>query len=173
MFPPCFFFSLSTYERIVLSKEKVENFIKDNFPEYKIKSVAGDGLCILKAFQEALMSNEENVTLDDIILQLKKEIQEKEDFYRSFSPGSIDINDELDKYLKDPLIHYSGDTVDLFLVALGNAYEANIIVFQSNFEYAWITDLSNHANGYKKTLHFARTESLHIDPVVRKGEKLV
>ena len=39
-------FLRSSYKKIVLSKERAEAFLNDNFPGCEIKPVAGDGMCI-------------------------------------------------------------------------------------------------------------------------------
>ena len=83
-----------------------------------------------------------------------------------FSSKDIDILIELDKFLESPLTYYNESTSDLFLAALGNAYKVNITVFQSDEKRCWICDLSDNTNSYSTTVHFARTLSPHIDPVV-------
>ena len=47
-------FLRSEYEKIVLSKERAEAFINDNFPGYEMKPVAGDGMCNLHSLVEGL-----------------------------------------------------------------------------------------------------------------------
>ena len=68
--------------------------------------------------------------------------------------------------MKDPLKFYDSDMTDLFLSALGDAFEVNVIVFQSDDAKCWVVNLSNKENPFKETLYFARSLSLHIDPVI-------
>ena len=97
-----------------------------------------------------------------MVTQLRRE------FYKQFCTEGVDLLSELDRFLEEPLRYYNIDVVDLFIKALGNAFEVNIIIFQSNAEQCWIINLSNESDEFSDTLHFARTESLHIDPVLRK-----
>ena len=66
------------------------------------------------------------------------------------------------------MAYYNSNTADLFLVALGNAYKANIMVFQSNEQKCWICDINNNEHSFSSRLHFARTLSPHVDPIVPK-----
>ena len=65
------------YERIVLSKAQAEAFINDNLLGYEIKSVAGDGMCILHSFVEGLQRSKQNLveaksslTLSPVLLHI-------------------------------------------------------------------------------------------------------
>ena len=161
----------SAYEKIVASKQVVDSFIDINLPGYKIKPVAGDGLCMVNSFSEALIHVTGNqTTREDVISQLRRELLTKFDFYKIFSSKDIDILIELDKFLESPLTHYNESTSDLFLAALENAYKVNIIVFQSDERCCWICDLSDNTYSYSTTLHFARTLSPHLNPVVKFAE---
>ena len=68
--------------------------------------------------------------------------------------------------MKDPLTFYDSDPTDLFLSAFGDDFKVNIIVFQSDDAMCWVVNLSNKENPFKETLYFARSLSLHIDPVI-------
>ena len=78
----------------------------------------------------------------------------------------MDLIHQFEHYLKNPLAYYDKDIADLFLDALGMAYKVNIIVFRSNLTKCYILDQSNPANLFEHTLHFVRTESEHVDPVL-------
>ena len=75
---------------------------------------------------------------------------------------------ELELFLDNPLAYYNNNTADLFLVALGNAYKVNILVFQSNEQKCWIYDLNNNEHSFSCTLYFARRLSPHLDSIVPK-----
>ena len=111
-------------------------------------------------------------TRKDVISQLRRELLTKFDFYKMFSSKDIDILIELDKFLESPLTYFNESTSDLFLAALGNACKVNIIVFLSDEKRCWICDLSDNTNIYWTTLHFFRTLSPHIDPVVKFAERM-
>ena len=51
-------------------------------------------------------------------------------------------------------------------MALGNAFQINVILFQSNAKKCWTTDLTDEKNLFRITLYFARSSSLHLDPIV-------
>ena len=152
-----FFNFSSTPEKIALSKEVAEKFIKVVLPNFGIKSVPGDGLCIIHAFRESLSYIGRNQTLEQIKGALRQEIPH----YQKYSDTNVIT--QLDKYLED-----EKDTVDFFLPALGRAYGVNVLIFQSDCEKCVILDDSVHTDNalHKKTLYFVRTLSLHVDPVV-------
>ena len=108
-------------------------FININLPGYKIKPVAGDELCMVNLILEPLTHVTGNQTTQkDVISQLRRGLLTKFDFYKMFSSKDIDILSELDKFLESPLTYHAESTSDLFLAAFENAYEVNIIVFQSD-----------------------------------------
>ena len=74
--------------------------------------------------------------------------------------------DKLEHYLEDPLSQYDKAITDLFLDALGMAFKVNIKILQSDCSKCYFFDQVNTLNLFKDTLYFARTESLHFDPVV-------
>ena len=73
---------------------------------------------------------------------------------------------ELEKFLDNPLGYYTEDTSGLFLLALGNAFKVNVIVFQSNTERYWIADSSKNSSDLP-SLHFLRTLSVRIEPIIK------
>ena len=128
---------------------------------------------MVNLFLEALTHVTGNqTTRKDVISQFRRELLTKFDFYKMFSSKDIDILIELDKFLESPLTYFNESTSDLFLAALGNACKVNIIVFLSDEKRCWICDLSGNTNLYWTTLHFTRTLSPHIDPVVKFAEPM-
>ena len=45
--------------------------------------------------------------------------------------------------MKDSLKFFDSDTTDLFSSALGDAFEVNVIIFQSDDAKCWVVNLSN------------------------------
>ena len=110
-----FFNFSSTPEKIALSKEVAEIFIKVVLPNFGIKSVPGDGLCIIHVFRESLSYIGRKQTLE----QIKGALRQEMPHYQKYSDTNVIT--QLDKYLEDPLKEYEKDTVDFFLPALGRA----------------------------------------------------
>ena len=73
---------------------------------------------------------------------------------------------EFETIMKDHLEFYDSDTTQLFLRTLGDVFKFNVIVFQSHEAKCWVVNLSNEENPFKETLYFAKSLSLHIDPVI-------
>ena len=88
------------------------------------------------------------------------------DFYSKCSTKDVNVLSELDSFLKTPLKYYNKDTVDLFLIALGNAYNCRTIIYECTSTHLWKTDLSKDSGNYEKTLYFAKTDLNHLDVVV-------
>ena len=76
---------------------------------------------------------------------------------------------ELEKFLDNPLGYYTEDIFDLLLLALGNAFKVNVIVFQSNTERCWIVDSSKNSSDLP-SLYFGRTLSAHIEPIIKNKQ---
>ena len=106
------------------------------------------------------------IPVDAITPNLRKEFLKNYKSYQSFSDDSVNVLVELEKFLCDPLRYYNSDTSDFFLIALGKAYDANIVVYKSKSEKCWITDYTNEEHASKVTLYFAKTLSEHIDPIL-------
>lgn len=139
----------------------------DNLPGFEIKPVVGDGMCTLSSFSTALtIVTGVAISLEDVISRLRKELLTKYEFYKQFSSADVNILSELEKFLESPLNYYNTNSTDLFLAALGNAFQVNVIVLQADENLCWLCDLSNNANTFTTTLHFARSLSPHIDPIV-------
>ena len=160
------YFFRTPYEKIVISKEKVVNYVKEMMPGYQIKSIQGDGLCIIRSFQESMKAIDQHVQVDDILAALRSEILQNFQFYGNFCEANVNILMELDKFLKEPLKYYNTDACDTFLMALGNAFKCKIVVFQASVDRCWTVNLSKENEMLPKTLYFARGVSDHLDPVV-------
>ena len=97
--------------------------------------VAGDRICMLHAFHKGINTAlGKAIPLDEITTNLRKEFLTNCKSYQSFSDDSFNILVELEKFLSDPLRYYNSDTFIFFLIALGKAYDANIVVYKSNSE---------------------------------------
>ena len=64
--------------------------------------------------------------------------------------------------------YYNINTVDLFLYALSNAFQVDILVIKSNTEDCWFENLTGNNTENRKKLYFVKSLSQHIDPVVLK-----
>ena len=63
------------YEDIVESREMLDIYVKKEMPDYEIIRVAGDGLCILRAFKECMeVATGKEIVMDDIKENLRKEM---------------------------------------------------------------------------------------------------
>ena len=65
------------------------------------------------------------------------------------------------------MTYYNADTSDLFLFALGNFFDINIVIFKSNERECWAEDLMKNDGCNRKTVYFVQTQTLsqHIDLV--------
>ena len=90
-------------------------------------------MCMLRSFSIALKDvfNDE-FPLESITKSLRRELVTNHGFYQQFSIDNIDALVELEKFLDNPLGYNKEDTSDLFLLALGNTFKVNVIVFQSH-----------------------------------------
>ena len=62
------------YENIVASREKLDQFIQEKLPGYKINPVTGDGMCMLHAFHKGINTAlGKAIPLDEITTNLRKE----------------------------------------------------------------------------------------------------
>lgn len=178
----------TTYENLVaLSRKRVDEFISENLPGFKIKQEALDAdanenvFSMLSSFSEAVSYfMGKKVKMATIVKQLRKELLLRyEEFYKQFNNDILNILIELDAFLDDPLRYCNKDSINVFLVALGNAFQVNIVVYQSNEESCWKSDLlANVCNNgrtaannddnitFTSTLHFARTLSPHVYPIL-------
>ena len=156
-----------TFEEITKSKDLLMQYVTETLPGYAIKHVAGDGLCILRSFKEAVkVVSEITGSIEYLQLSLIREIFHRFEFYREFSTETCDLLKELDIFLSNPLKFYNSEVADIFLLALGDAYEVNTVVLQSNVDKCWTTDLSNTKNNFTKNLYFAKSLSPHGDPII-------
>ena len=124
-------FFRSPYEKIQQSKKVAEDFILDSLPGFYIKSVSGDGYCIIHSFVEALKALGHNVTFNTVSSSLRTELQKEQ--YREASLQDTNITEAFDEFMKNPLSNYDQDITDMFFEALTMAYQVNVIVFQSAY----------------------------------------
>ena len=61
--------------------EVAREFLLENLPMYSIQPAAGDGSCILHAFQEGLHHIGRNYTLTQVKESLREEITKKKAFF--------------------------------------------------------------------------------------------
>ena len=160
----------SEHENIITSKEKLIEFIEENLHGFKLEPVLGNGMCMLRSFSIALkhVFNEE-FPVEFITKSLRRKLLTNHGFYQQFSVDNIDVLVELEKFLVNPLGYYTEDTSDLFLLALGNAFKVNVIVFQSNTERCWIVDSSKNSSDLP-SLYFGITLSAHIEPIIKNKQ---
>ena len=130
-----------------------------------MKAVKEDGMCILHSFREALDSIGIEVTLEEIKLILKLELSTKKD-YCNFTAYGVNMSNELQLFLNSPMTYYNADTNDLFLFAIGNFSNINIIILKSNERECWGENLTKNNGCNRETIHFDKTLTQLIDPVV-------
>ena len=75
--------------------------------------------------------------------------------------------------MANPLQYYNSDTVDLFLIALGNSYACNTIVHRCTEKDTWTTNINNPERHYTKTLYFAMSDKDHVDLVLNTDDQRV
>ena len=109
----------------------LQKYISTTDPGYVIKPIIGDGYCVIRSFQEGLTFCYGKVeSLDSFVVELNCEIVKNYDFYSNFSTKDVNVSLELDSLLKSPLKYYNKDIGDLFLIALGNAHNCRIIIYE-------------------------------------------
>ena len=151
----------------------MENYVRLFHPNGFIKKVLGDGFCVIRAFQEGLICYNENHKLCDVKAALRSEILRNFDEYSAFSTDKVNVLTELDRFLAKPLQYYNSDTVDLFLIALGNSYVCNTIVYRCTEKDTWTTNINNPEKHYRETLYFAMTNKDHVDLVLNTDDHRV
>ena len=121
----------------------------------------------LHSFREALDTIDIEVTLEEMKSILKLELSSNKD-YGNFTTSGVDISNELQLFLNSPMTYYNANTSDLFLFALGNFFDINIVIFKSNERECWAEDLMKNDGCNRKTVYFVQTQTLsqHIDLVV-------
>ena len=106
-----------------------------------------------------------SITLHDILHHVRQEILTKYEFYQNFYADDEDVLTDVDNFLSNSLKYCNSYTPNLLLIALGNTFEANVVVFQSNKEKCWILNMSDNIDEFTKNLYFGRTAFMHIDPI--------
>ena len=88
-------------------------------------------MSILHSFREALDSIGIEVALEEIKSILMLKLPTNKD-YGNFITSRMNISNELQLFLNSPMTYYNADITDLFLFALGNFFDINIVIFKSN-----------------------------------------
>ena len=131
----CHLFSLQDENDLLTTLQK---YISAKNPGYVIKPIIRDGYCVIQSFQEGLSICYGKVeNLDSLLVELRSEIMKNYDFYSKFSTKDVNVLSELDSFLKTPFKYYNKDTVDLFLIALGNAYNCRTIIYECTRTHLW------------------------------------
>ena len=104
------------------------------------------------------------IPLEEIKKKLKGELCLY--YYSTFLPN-VDINNEVEKFLLDPLRFCDNDICDVFLLAQGNTYKVNVRIYQVNVRKYWLIDLSNPSNDFQLSIYFARNLSDHLDSIIK------
>ena len=125
-------------------------------------------MCILHSFVEGLQRAGNKVTLNEAKSSLRGELTSNHAYYKDFSQDDICLLGELQLFLDSPMQYYNINSVDLFLYALSNVFQVDVLVIKSNTEDCWFEDLTDNNNENRKKLYFVKTLSQHIDPVVLK-----
>ena len=89
----------SAFEKIQLSKKIAEEFVLEFMPGFYIKTVSGDGSCIISSFVEALKALGLNVTFQSVLSSLRHEL-EKDKYQEACEEGTI-VAEQFEKYVKD------------------------------------------------------------------------
>ena len=148
------------------SKEILNKYIIQEMPNYDVLPVPGDGMCILHSFKEAMEKTKGIVIpMKCLFESLRGELLSNLEFYKSFIDNGDKLLQELENFLENPLQFYNSDTGDIFLMALGNAYNVNVVILQSNETKCWTTNLGDRTD-YDCNIYFARSLSLHFDPII-------
>ena len=96
---------------------------------FEIRSVQGDGLCIVHAFVEGIFHlRDVYKSIPDVQEVLKNQLEKNKEHYCHFSTYTKDIMVEFETIRKDPLKTYDSDATDLYLSALGDTFKVNVIV---------------------------------------------
>ena len=125
---------------------------------------------MLRSFSIALKDifNEE-FPIESITKSLRRKFLTNHGFYQQFSVDNVNILVELEKFLDNPLVCYTENTSDLFLLGLGNTFKINVIAFQPNTEICWIVDSSKNFCDLP-SLYFRRTLLVHIEPIIKNKQ---
>ena len=104
---------------------------------------------------------------------MRSEILRNFDEYSALSSDKVNVLTELDRFFANSLQCYNSDTVNLFLIALGNSYASNTIVYRCTEKDTFTTNINDPEKHYTKTLHFAMTDTDHVDFVLNTDDQRV
>ena len=113
-------------------------------------------MCILHSFREAIDSISIKVTLEEIKSILKLELSTNKD-YGNFTTSRVNISNKVQLFLDSPMTYYNADATDLFLFALGNFFDINIVIVKSNEREYLAEDLMKNDGCNRETVHFVKT----------------
>ena len=69
-----------------------ERYLNGKKPEYIVKKVSADGLCVTRSFQEGLKIYYQNdVTIEEVIVNLRSEVLRNFKFRSEFSSNEVNI----------------------------------------------------------------------------------
>ena len=157
---------IAEYQDIVDFRDILAVYVEEKLPDYEIRGIPGDGLCVLRSFKVYMeAATGQSIPLEDIKQKLKEEMCL--DYYSMFL-RNVGINNGVEKFLLDPPRCYDSEICHVFQLALGNTYIVNVRIYQANVKECWLTDLSNPSNDFQLSLYFARSLSNHLDPIVKK-----
>ena len=63
--------------------------------------------------------------------------------------------------------------MEIFLIALGNSYACNTIVYRCTEKDTWRANINNPEKHYTKTLYFAMTDKDHVDLVLNTDDQRI
>ena len=101
---------------------------------------------------------------------LRSEIPRNFAEYSAFSSDKVNVQTELNRFLANPLQYYNSDTVDLFLIVLGDSCTCNSIVYHCT-EKDTSTNNINNSEKQTKTLYFPMTDKEHVDLVLNTDDQ--
>ena len=91
----CFSQFRSEHENILISKEKLIDFIDGNLHGIKLEPVLGDSMCMIRSLKDLFG---EEFPVESITKPLQRELLTNHGFYQQFSVDNIDVLVELEKF---------------------------------------------------------------------------
>ena len=61
--------------------------------------------------------------------------------------------------------------MEIFLIALGNSYAGNTIVYRCTEKDTWRANINNPEKHYTKTLYFTMTDKDHVDLILNTDDR--
>ena len=132
-----------------------------------IKPVVRNGLCILSSVREVSLEADINRSIAELKDILRTEIKENIGIYKVCLTNDVDVCAEIEKFFIDPTAEYVRDSVDLVLPALCRALHIKGTIYTIDRKGQITTMPVGRMDDWKIVAEFARSEILHIDPVVK------